>query len=124
MKIGSVAISVNDNPARARFSYKFDQQRLAQGAHSAPLSAGSDAHVRALVRGLPAESAPRRGNDAGARRICRAHHGASLGNQNVADVGRCFPATQTTRWAELEDGRDLHQGIRSVEVPLPVSYTH
>jgi hypothetical protein len=47
-------------------------------------------HVRALVCGLPTERASHRGNDAGARRICGPHNGASLGNQNIAGVGRSF----------------------------------
>jgi len=68
--------------------------------------------VHALVCSLPAESAPRRGNDAGARCICRPHQRASLGYQNVADVGSSFPAAQTTRGPKLEDGRDLHQSIQ------------
>jgi len=60
----SVAVSINDNPNHAWFPQEFDQRHLTQGPQAAPLPAGSHAHVRALVRGLPAKPAACGRNDA------------------------------------------------------------
>jgi hypothetical protein len=37
----------------------------------------------------------------------------------VGGSGRFVASAQATRWAQMEDGRDLHQGFRPVEIPLP-----
>ena len=67
----------------------------------------------------PFEPAPCGVNDAIARCLRRPLHRASLGDVDLAGVGRSCPSAQTNRGLELANGQDLHQGRGSVEILVP-----
>lgn len=40
-------------------------------------------------------------------------------NQDVSGAGSSFSVTQTPGWPQLQDGRDIHQSVWPMEIPLP-----
>jgi hypothetical protein len=76
---------------------------------------GNHSAVHSLVCGVRSQLSQPRGNDARARGVGRSFDNQSLGSPFSTLAGQDIPSAQAVSGRKLEDGRDVYQGMWSVE---------